>query len=137
MVLVNQIDQWNRRERPDIDPSKYSRSRVGNGNPLQYCCMEISADIRAWWATALGVAKSWTWLSNLAHKYSQLIFDKVQWQYSAINVFSTNGWSNHCCWSNWISTCPVPSTKKKKKKGKKLDPDLLQKLTQNGSYSYV
>ena len=26
---------------------------------------------------------------------------------------------------------------KKKKKGKKLDPDLLQKLTQNGSYSYV
>ena len=138
MVLVKQINQWNRRERPDIDPSKYSHPRVGYGNPLQDSCVGISVDIRAWWATALRVAKSRTRLSNWAHKYSQLTFDKLQCQYNVINVFSTNGWGNHCCWSNWTSTCPFPSAKKKKKKkGKKLDPDLLQKLTQNGSYSYI
>ena len=35
----------------------------GNGNPLQYFCLEISMDRGAWWATVLGVAKSWTCLS--------------------------------------------------------------------------
>ena len=30
----------------------------GNGNPLQYCCLENSMDRRAWQATVHGVAKS-------------------------------------------------------------------------------
>jgi len=32
----------------------------GNGNPLQYSCLENPTDRGAWWATAHGVAKSWT-----------------------------------------------------------------------------
>ena len=32
----------------------------GNGNPLQYSCLEISMDRGACWATVHGVAKSWT-----------------------------------------------------------------------------
>ena len=32
----------------------------GNGNPLQYSCLENAMDRRAWWATVHGVAKSWT-----------------------------------------------------------------------------
>ena len=36
----------------------------GNGNPLQYSCLENSMDRGAWWATVHGVAKSWTQLSN-------------------------------------------------------------------------
>ena len=32
----------------------------GNGNPLQYSCLENSVDIGAWQATVHGVAKSWT-----------------------------------------------------------------------------
>ena len=32
----------------------------GNGNPLQYSCLENSMDRRAWWATVHGVAKSRT-----------------------------------------------------------------------------
>ena len=32
----------------------------GNGNPLQYSCLENSMDRGAWWATAHGVAKSRT-----------------------------------------------------------------------------
>ena len=47
VVLVKQIDQWNRRERQELDPSKYSHPREGNGNPLQYSCLEISMDGRA------------------------------------------------------------------------------------------
>ena len=36
----------------------------GNGNSLQYSCLENSMDRGAWWATAHGVAKSWTRLTN-------------------------------------------------------------------------
>ena len=32
----------------------------GNGNLLQYSCLEKSMDRGAWWATVHGVAKSWT-----------------------------------------------------------------------------
>jgi len=32
----------------------------GNGNPLQYSCLENSMDKGVWQATVHGVAKSWT-----------------------------------------------------------------------------
>ena len=35
----------------------------GNGNPLQYSCLENPMDIGAWQATVHGVAKSGTQLS--------------------------------------------------------------------------
>ena len=31
----------------------------GNGNPLQYPCLENFMDVGAWWATVHGVAQSW------------------------------------------------------------------------------
>ena len=31
----------------------------GNGNMLQYSCLENSLDRRAWWAIVHGVTKSW------------------------------------------------------------------------------
>ena len=36
----------------------------GNGNPLQYSCLENSMDRGAWWATVHGVTKSQTQLSS-------------------------------------------------------------------------
>ena len=36
----------------------------GNGNPLQYSCLENFTDRGAWWARVHGVAKSQAWLSN-------------------------------------------------------------------------
>ena len=33
---------------------------AGNGNPLQYSCVENAMDRGAWWATVPGVTKSWT-----------------------------------------------------------------------------
>ena len=35
----------------------------GNGNPLQYSCLENHMDRGAWWATAHGVAKNQTRLN--------------------------------------------------------------------------
>ena len=36
----------------------------GNGNPLQYSCLENLMDRGVWWATVHGVAKSQTRLSD-------------------------------------------------------------------------
>ena len=36
----------------------------GNGNPLQYSCLEKSMNTGGWWATVHGVSKSWTQLSK-------------------------------------------------------------------------
>ena len=33
---------------------------AGDGNPLQYSCLENPIDRGAWWATVHRVAKSWT-----------------------------------------------------------------------------
>ena len=37
---------------------------VGNGNPLQYSCLENSVDRGALWAIVHGVTKSWRQLST-------------------------------------------------------------------------
>ena len=49
----------------------------GNGNPLQYSCLENSMDGGAWWATVHGVAKSRTRLSNFTFFHAR----------STINVY--------------------------------------------------
>ena len=36
----------------------------GNGNPLQYSCLENPMDGGAWWATVYGIAKNWIWPIN-------------------------------------------------------------------------
>ena len=41
-------------------PGSGSSPGVGNGNPLQYPCLENSMDRGAWGATFHGVTKSWT-----------------------------------------------------------------------------
>ena len=41
----------------------------GNGNPLQYSCLENPMDGGAWWAAVHGVAKSWMWLGDFAFTF--------------------------------------------------------------------
>ena len=38
----------------------------GNGNPIQYSCLENPVDSGAWWAAAYGVAQSRTQLKQLS-----------------------------------------------------------------------
>ena len=49
---------------------------VGNGNALQYSCLEIFMDRGAWRAIVPGVAKSWMRLSMhlKAHKYVTVLY---------------------------------------------------------------
>ena len=41
-------------------PRSGRSSRGGNGNPLQYSCLDNFMNRGAWQATVYGVAKSWT-----------------------------------------------------------------------------
>ena len=44
----------------------------GNGNPLQYSCLENPMDGDAWLATVHGVAKSQTQLSDFTHSLTPI-----------------------------------------------------------------
>ena len=50
---------------PGSIPGSGRSPREGNGNPLQYPCLENPMDGGAWWATVHGVTKSQTRLSDL------------------------------------------------------------------------
>ena len=43
---------------PGLIPGSLRSPGEGNGNPLQYSCLENSMDGGIWWATVHGVAKS-------------------------------------------------------------------------------
>ena len=46
----------------------------GNGNPLQYSCLENPMDGGAWWATVHEVTKSQTWLSDWLSRHAYWIW---------------------------------------------------------------
>ena len=48
---------------PSLIPDLGRSSGEGNGNPLQYSCLENPMDGGSWWATVHGVEKSQTQLS--------------------------------------------------------------------------
>ena len=49
---------------PGLIPGSRRSPEEGNGNPLQYSCLENSMDRGAWQVAVNGVAKSWTRLSK-------------------------------------------------------------------------
>ena len=66
---ASQVAQWKRiclpiQEMQETHPALGRSPGGGNSNPLQYSCLGNPMDRRAWWATVLGVAKSWIQLSN-------------------------------------------------------------------------
>ena len=46
----------------------------GNGNPLQYSCLENPRDSGAWWAAIYGVAQSRTQLKQLSSSSNSMLF---------------------------------------------------------------
>jgi len=52
---------------PGLIPGSGRSSGKGNGNPLQYSCLENSMDREAWQATVLEVAKNQTWETKCTH----------------------------------------------------------------------
>ena len=55
----------------------------GNGNPIQYSCLENPMDGGAWWATVHGVAQSWLCLQGPLEKemapHSSILAWKIPW----------------------------------------------------------
>ena len=69
---------------PGLIPGLGRSPGEGNGNTLQYSCLENPMDGGAWQATAHGVTQSWTRLSNITffpvymHRISVPVHQRVQ-----------------------------------------------------------
>ena len=65
----------------------------GNGNSLQYSCLENSMDRRAWQDIVHGVTRSWMGLSDRAYMHTyippDIHFDKTKWQDSIVSKLLT------------------------------------------------
>ena len=82
----------------------------GNGNPLQYSCLENPMDKRAWWAVVHMSTQSWTWLKQLsmhAGTHSGSISSETQVASSSLLchpyvwfslLWSQNSWSISALW---------------------------------------
>ena len=79
----------------------------GNGNPLQYSCLENHVDRRALWATVYGVAKSRTQVSTHAPHTPGIIDFSLTLEYWSYIIFSER--RTYCVLLsmsiiNWINT---------------------------------
>ena len=61
---ANAGEMWVQSLGQGLSPRSGRSPNVGNGNPLQYSCLENSMERGAWRATVPGVSKSQTWLSD-------------------------------------------------------------------------
>ena len=58
------VCQCRRHRDAGLIPESERSPGEGNGNPLQYSCLENPTDRGAWWATVHGDSRSRTWLST-------------------------------------------------------------------------
>ena len=63
----------------------------GNGNPLQYSCLENPMDAGAWWAIVHGVAKSRTRLSNFTFTFHFHALEKEMATHSSVLAWRIPG----------------------------------------------
>ena len=66
-------------------------SGEGNGNPLQYSCLENPMDGRAWWAAVYGVTKSRTWLSDFSFTFHFPALEKEMATHSSVLAWRIPG----------------------------------------------
>ena len=70
-----------------------TRSKIGegNGNPLQYSCLENSMDGGAWWAAIHGVTKSQTRLSDFTFTFHFHALEKDMTTHSSVLAWRIPG----------------------------------------------
>ena len=74
----------------DLIPGLGRSPGEGNGNPLQYSCLENPMDGGAWWAIVHGVAKNWTRQSNFTFTFFyDLLAVKSNGQFQSFHLPST------------------------------------------------
>ena len=66
-------------------------SGEGNGNPLQYSCLENLMDRGAWWAAVHGVTKSWTRLKDFPFTFHFPALEKEMATHSSILAWRIPG----------------------------------------------
>ena len=70
----------------------------GNGNPLQYSCLENPREGGAWWAAVYGVAQSRTWLKWLS--------SSIETRRKAELVYrASHDMYGECHWPRWAIAC--------------------------------
>ena len=84
----------------------------GNGNPLQYSCLENPMEGGAWWAAVHGVAKSWTLLSDFTFTFHFHALEKEMTTRSSVLAWRIPGtgepgglpsMGSHRVRHNWIN----------------------------------
>ena len=63
----------------------------GNGNPLQYSCLENPMDGGAWWATDPGVVKSPTRLGDFTFTFHFPVLEKEMATHSSVLAWRIPG----------------------------------------------
>ena len=63
----------------------------GNGNPLQYSCLENPMDGGAWKAAVHGVAEGWTWLSDFTFTFHFHALEKEMATHSSVLAWRIPG----------------------------------------------
>ena len=76
-------------EDPGSIPALGRSPGEGNGNPLQYSCLENPMDREAWQAPIHGVAKSQTWLSDFTFTFNQI----QMWELDHKEAWAPENWS--------------------------------------------
>ena len=69
--------------------------REGNGNPLQYACLENPMDRGAWWATVQGVARVWHDLVTKQQQVHNCLSKKI-------TLLCLNKWHSDWKIKEWI-----------------------------------
>ena len=72
-------------------PGSGSSSGEGNGNPLQYSCLENPMDRGAWWAAVHGVTRSQTRLSDFTFTFHFHALEKVMETHSSVLAWRIPG----------------------------------------------
>ena len=67
LVVKNPLDNAGDLRDTDLIPGLGRSPGEGNGNPLQYSCLENSIDRGAWWTAVHGVAKNGAGMSSPKH----------------------------------------------------------------------
>ena len=74
---------------PGSIPGSGRSSEEGNGNPLQYPCLENPMDGGTWYATVHGVTKSRTQLSNFTFTFL-IVLENLYFSKIIVNSFENN-----------------------------------------------
>ena len=118
------------------------RSGEGNGDPLQYSCLENPLDGGAWWATVHVVTKSRTCLSDFTFTFHFHALEREMATHSSVLAWRIPGtvepgglpsMGSHRVGQGWSDLAAAAATKKKSKLTAKMIIKFRNEWVKNGS----